>query len=88
MKKQKNGTQKGEKKFGKRLDKAFFLCYTLIRKGKEIKTMINNLPDYANEYPFIVATGELEDLWFYGAYNTFEKANEVAEQVDGVVIAK
>ncbi len=80
--------KKKRKNLEKGLTKPFFLCYTIIRKRKEIKKMINNLPDYASEYPFIVATGELEDLWFYGAYNTFEKANEVAEQVDGVVIAK
>ena len=50
--------------------------------------MINNLPDYASEYPFIVARGEIGDLWFYGAYETLERADEVARQVDGIVIAK
>ena len=49
---------------------------------------INNLPEYAYDYPFIVAVGELEDLWFYGAFRDFNSAQRVADDVDGIVVAR
>lgn len=48
--------------------------------------MINNLPIYANEYKYIVASEiEIADFWFYGAYNDCNEANRVAEAIGGVV---
>ena len=49
---------------------------------------INNVPAYANEYPFIVAVGDPEDLWFYGAYDDLKFATEVAKVVNGIVISR
>lgn len=47
---------------------------------------IYNLPEYASEYPFIVASVDGEDLWFYGAYCKEEKAESVALSIGGVVV--
>lgn len=47
---------------------------------------INNVPAYVTEKPFIVARNIDGSLWFYGAYDTAGKANEVAVEVDGIVI--
>lgn len=40
--------------------------------------MINNVPDYANDYRFIVARYVDGEYWFWGAWNDRNKANEVA----------
>ena len=45
---------------------------------KNIK--INNLPDYAQDYRYIVITIVDDELWFYGAYNDYEKALLVARE--------
>lgn len=49
---------------------------------------INNLPDYASEYEYLVVRNCHEDgIWFYGAYHDFEKACDVALEIgNGVVI--
>lgn len=47
--------------------------------------MINNLPEYAKEYKFIVYIEVDDEKWFYGAYNNAEKAREVANTVDGKI---
>ena len=49
---------------------------------------IKNMPAYAAKYRYIVArkAGDLDDLWFYGAWDDAEKAQEVAKEIDGVVI--
>ena len=47
---------------------------------------IYNLPEYASEYPFIVASVDGEDLWFYGAYRSEAKAESVALSIKGVVV--
>lgn len=48
--------------------------------------MINNVPDYASEYKYIVARRVGEELWFWGAWNDYERANEVALEIGGEVI--
>ena len=48
--------------------------------------MINNLPTYANEYKYIVARRVDEELWFWGAWNDRNKANEVALEIGGEVV--
>lgn len=43
---------------------------------------INNLPTYATEYRYVVATLDLAtgDLWFWGAFNEMEKVFSVMEE--------
>jgi len=48
--------------------------------------IIHNSPDYAKDYPFIVATKLDNELWFYGAYEDRRKAWDVEFEVDGVLI--
>jgi hypothetical protein len=48
-------------------------------------TIINNLPDYYTAYPFLVARRVDDDWWFYGSYNTRERAADVAWREDGEV---
>ena len=49
---------------------------------------IKNMPAYAAKYRYIVArrAGDWDDLWFYGTWDDAEKAQEVAKEIDGVVI--
>ena len=47
--------------------------------------MINNLPNYAKDYKFIVYTEVNGEKWFYGAYNDAQWAREVAAMVEGYV---
>ena len=46
---------------------------------------INNLPDYAKEYKYIVTRECENEFWFYGAFNESDRANRAAEEVNGVV---
>lgn len=46
---------------------------------------INNVPTYANEYNYIVAERIDGELWFWGAWNDGNKANEVALEINGEV---
>ena len=48
--------------------------------------MINNLPTYANKYKYIVARRVDGELWFWGAWNDRNKANEVAIEIGGEVV--
>lgn len=50
------------------------------------KLIINNLPDYATDYDYIVASVVDGNLWFYGAWNNANKAYEMARNIDGAVI--
>ena len=43
-------------------------------------------PDYAYKYEFIVARECGNRLWFYGAYKDGFKADQVASEINGVVI--
>lgn len=47
---------------------------------------INNLPNYAYEYPFIVVRVCDGEFWFWGAYKTNHRAFEVASEIDGTVV--
>lgn len=51
---------------------------------------INNMPDYANDYEYIVVRNcNADGIWFYGAYHAFDKAIQAAEEChNGIVIAK
>lgn len=51
-----------------------------------LKSIINNLPDYAIHHNYIVTSICDSNLWFYGAWDDEDKAYEVAEMIGGVVI--
>jgi len=47
---------------------------------------INNLPKDVKEDSYIVCSMVDDELWFYGAYNTYEKAEKVAEMYDDLTV--
>lgn len=47
---------------------------------------INNMPEYASHYEFVVVRNVADQLWFYGAYSDGFKADEVAHQVGGLIV--
>lgn len=51
-----------------------------------LNLIINNLPNYATEYGYIVASVVNGNLWFYGAWNNADKAYKVARNIGGAVI--
>lgn len=51
---------------------------------KEFK--INNKPEYADHYEFMVARQVDGELWFYGAYRDGFKADQVASEIHGIVL--
>lgn len=51
-----------------------------------LKLIINNLPDYAINYNYIVASVLDGDLWFYGAWDNEDKAYDMARIINGAVI--
>lgn len=51
-------------------------------------THINNLPDYAKDYDYIVARICDNEFWFWGAYKTFNKAQNVADEINGIVVIR
>lgn len=47
---------------------------------------INNIPEYAKNRAFMVCNEIDGELWFWGAYDDRNKANEAAMDIGGVVI--
>jgi hypothetical protein len=47
---------------------------------------INNMPEYAKDYKFIVAHFCDGAYWFFGAFNDENKADEVANMIHGYII--
>ena len=47
---------------------------------------INNKPDYADNYEFVVVRLVDGAYWFWGAYADGFKANAVAQQIDGLIV--
>ena len=47
---------------------------------------VKNLPEYANEYKYIVASQIDGDLLFWGAWNNMKKAIKAAEEIGGKVV--
>jgi hypothetical protein len=47
---------------------------------------INNLPEYAYEYLFIVVSICDDGLWFYGAYDDYARAVKASNEIDGKII--
>lgn len=50
------------------------------------ETRIINLPEYALEYRWVVAREEDTTLWFWGAYDDRDRANNIAEDIGGVTV--
>lgn len=49
--------------------------------------MINNLPEYAKEYKYIVVREcSPRDFWFWGAYNDRNFANQAAMELGNGVV--
>ena len=42
---------------------------------------INNMPEYAYQYGYIVANRVDGELWFYGAYSDYYQAFQIAEML-------
>lgn len=47
---------------------------------------VANVPDYAKDAAYIVARYDCNKLWFYGAWDNEARAQEVADEVDGLVL--
>lgn len=47
---------------------------------------INNMPEYASHYEFVVVRNVDDQLWFYGAYRDGFKADEIAHQIGGLIV--
>ena len=47
--------------------------------------MINNMPEYASDYEFIVAREVDGEYWFWGAYADGFKAEKAAIEIGGVI---
>jgi hypothetical protein len=93
--------KKSSKKIGK-VAQTFFLKFVhffldsgcglrynkYIRNEREVNKMnnINNLPEYAYEYPFIVVSICDDELWFYGAYDDYARAVKASNEIDGAII--
>lgn len=50
-----------------------------MRNDKRVWVMVKNAPHYVTSHDYIVARAVNGELWFYGAYPTKEKAEEVLE---------
>lgn len=62
--------------------------YSIIQltKEREVLSMtINNKPDYAKDYEFIVARECDGEYWFWGAYENSFDAERIALEIGGVV---
>lgn len=54
-----------------------------------MSTLFNNVPDYVKYNDFCVFRWASDmSLWFYGAYETVERASEVAKEFgsDGIIV--
>ena len=47
---------------------------------------INNIPEYANHFKYIVATLVEGQLWFYGAYDEYDTADRAFKETDDRLI--
>lgn len=76
--------------FRKQVDFFRKTCYNFYRKRKrgfsKMTRTINNFPKYAEDKKYIVAREIDGELWFYGAYDESNKANEIALEIGGVTL--
>lgn len=50
-----------------------------------MKADVKNVPENVSER-YIVARLVVGELWFWGAWNDKEKADDVAREIDGIVV--
>lgn len=55
------------------------------KKGEQTMT-INNIPEYASKYEYIVASIVDDEFWFYGAYENESRAVDAAAFIGGIVV--
>lgn len=53
---------------------------------RTVSVPVNNVPDYANDRSFWVVKYDAGRLWFYGAYTDENRALDVANDEDGLVV--
>lgn len=53
---------------------------------KNITSVVNNVPDYAKNYNYWVVNRVNGQLWFWGAWNDRDTANEVALEIGGITL--
>ena len=53
----------------------------------EVKYLVKNVPEYAWSCNYWVVTEIDEDLWFYGAYDSADKARQIALNLDKLVVS-
>lgn len=46
---------------------------------------IQNVPEYAKDYRYVVVRLLDNEYWFYGAYNDIEQAQRIAQEINGLV---
>ena len=51
-----------------------------------INTKINNMPEYAATKKYIVVRRVNGELWFWGAWNDRDAANEAALEIGGITL--
>lgn len=51
-----------------------------------ITTVVNNVPEYAQNYNYWVVNRVNGELWFWGAWNDRDRANEVALEIGGITL--
>lgn len=49
------------------------------------KLKINNLPEYAGLYDYVVYRSVNGEAWFWGAYNSVAEAQKAAEDIHGYI---
>lgn len=49
---------------------------------------INNLPDMTDKSGFMVVTNDRGDLWYYGLYETEERARQAVSEHDNKFVVK
>ena len=71
------------------LDNRNRICYNEYRKReRKVNPMkINNMPTTADNYKYIIVREVDGEMWYYGADNDRDRANEVALAVGGIVLA-
>lgn len=47
---------------------------------------VNNLPSYALDHKYIVARVADTELWFWGAFDSYETATKAALEINGVIV--
>lgn len=52
------------------------------------KFTVNNCPDYAKKYKYILCRKVNGEYWFYGAWDDFYKVQDVCAYIDGIILLR